>query len=87
MVAHYAIKSCVDRVGHQTVSHPPYSPDLVPQAVGDLRGSRFEDIEKMKEAVTRVLDTIMLDDFSVAFMMWLVHHKYLEVSRSNFQRD
>ena len=48
-------------MGIKTVPHPPYSPDLAP---GDfwlfpkLRGCHYETIEEMKEAVTKVIDTL-----------------------------
>ena len=61
-------------MGIKTVPHPPYSPDLAPcdfwlfpKFKKNLRGSRFETIEEMKEAVTRVMDTFTLEDFQRAF--------------------
>ena len=49
----------------KTVRHPPYSPDLArcdfwlfPQ----LRGCRYETIEEMKEAVTKVIDTLTQEE-------------------------
>ena len=59
----------------KTVPQPPYSPDLAPRdfwLFPKLRGCRYERIEKMKEAVTKVLDTLTQDDFHGAF------HKLLE---------
>ena len=54
----------------QTVPHPPYSPGLAlcdfclfPQ----LRGCRYATIEEMKEAVTKVIDTLTQEDFLKAF--------------------
>ena len=53
-------------MGIKTAPHPPYSPDL---ALWDfwlfpkLRGSRYETIEEMKEAVTKVIDTLTQEDF------------------------
>ena len=54
----------------RTVFHPPYSPDvcvkgnfwLFPKLKEKLRGCRFETIE-MKEAVTKVIDTLTQGDF------------------------
>ena len=61
-------------MGIKTVPHPPYSPDLAPcdfwlfpKFKKNLRGSRFETIEEMKEAVTRVMDMFTLEDFQRAF--------------------
>ena len=61
-------------MGIKTVRHPPYSPDLAP---GDfwlfpkLRGCRYETIEEMKEAVTKVIDTLTQEDFHEAFQKFL----------------
>ena len=53
------------KMGIKTVPHPPYSPDLAPcdfclfpKLKEKLRGCRFETIEEMKEAVTKVIDTL-----------------------------
>ena len=43
------------------VPQPPYSPDLAPCGFllfPKLTGSRYETIEEMKEAVTKVIDTL-----------------------------
>ena len=53
-------------MGIKTVTHRPYSPDL---ASCDFwlfpkpRGCRYETIEEMKEAVTKVIDTLTQEDF------------------------
>ena len=44
-----------------TVPHPPYSPDLAPCdfcLFPKLRGCRYETIEEIKEAVTKVIEDI-----------------------------
>ena len=49
-----------------TVPQPPYSPDLAPCdfcLFPKLKGCRYETIEEMKEAVTKVIDTLTQDDF------------------------
>ena len=49
-----------------TVPHPSYSPDLAPcdfWLFSKLRGCRYETIEEMKEAVTKVIDMITQEDF------------------------
>ena len=46
------------KVGIKTVRHPPYSPDLAPcdfWLIPTLRDCRYETIEEMKEAVTKVI--------------------------------
>ena len=67
------VSNYLTEMGIKTVPHPPYSPDLAPcdfwlfpKLKENLRGSRFETIEEMKEAVTRVVDTFTLKDFREA---------------------
>ena len=61
-------------MGIKTIRHPPYNTDL---ALGDfflfpkLRGCRYETIEEMKEAVTKVIDTVTQEDFHEAFQKLL----------------
>ena len=53
-------------MGIKTVPHPPYSPDLAPcnfWLFAKLTGCRYETIEEMKEAVTKVIDTPTEEDF------------------------
>ena len=53
-------------MGISTVPHRPYSPDLAPCDIclfRKLRGCRYETIEEMKEAVTKVIDTVTQEDF------------------------
>ena len=57
-------------MGINTVSYTPYSPDLAPCDLWlfpNLRRCRYERIEKMKEAVTKVTDTLTQRDFHGAF--------------------
>ena len=54
----------------KTVPQPPYSPDLAPcdfWLFPKLRVCRYETIEEMKEAVTKVIDTLTEEDFHGAF--------------------
>ena len=51
----------LSKMGIKTVSHPPYSPDLAPcdfWLFPKLRDCRYETIEEMKEAVTKVIDML-----------------------------
>ena len=53
-------------MGINTVPQPPYSADLAPcdfWLFPKLRGCRYETIEEMKEAVTKVIDTLTQEDF------------------------
>ena len=57
-------------MGIKTVPLPPYSPDLAPSDIwsfAKLRGYRYETIEEMKEAVTKIIDTLTQEDFYGAF--------------------
>ena len=53
------------RIGTMTVPQPPSSPDLAPcdfSLFHKLRGCRYETIEEMKEAVTKVIDMLTQED-------------------------
>ena len=62
-------------MGIKTVPQPPKSPGLAPCdfcLFSKLRGCRYEIIEEMKEAVTKVIDTLTQEYFHGVF------HKLLE---------
>ena len=62
------------KMGIKTVRHPPYSLDLAPcdfWLFPKLRGYRYETIEEMKEAVTKVIDTLTQEDLHGAFQKLL----------------
>ena len=57
-------------MGMRTVLQPPYSPDLAPcdfWLFPELSGCRYETIEEMKEALTKVIDMLTQEDFHGAF--------------------
>ena len=61
-------------MGIKTVPHRPYSPDLAPChfcLFPKLWGCRYETTEEMKEAVTKVSDTLTQKDFHGAFQKLL----------------
>ena len=61
-------------MGIKTVPQPPYSPDLAPCDFGlfpKLRGCRYETIESMKEAVTKIINTLTQEDFDEALQKLL----------------
>ena len=61
-------------MGIKTVPQPPYSPDLAPcdfWLFPKLRGCRYETIEELKEAVTKVIDTPTQEDLHGAFQKFL----------------
>ena len=58
------------KMGIKTVPQPPCSPDPAPcdfWLFPKLTGCRYETIEEMKEAVTKVIDTITREDFHETF--------------------
>ena len=57
-------------MGIKTIPQPPYSPDLAPCdfcLFPKLTGCRHDTIEEMKEAVTKVVDMFIQEDFDGAF--------------------
>ena len=54
-------------MGIKTLPHPLCDFRLFPK----LRGCRYETIEEMKEAVTKVIDTLTQEDFHGAFQKLL----------------
>ena len=61
-------------MGIKTVPQSPYSPDLASCDIGlfpKLRGCRYETIEEMKKAVTKVIDTLIQEVFHGAFQKLL----------------
>ena len=78
-------------MGIKTVPHPVYSPDL---AFCDfwlfhkLRGWHYETIEKLKEAVTKVIDTLTQEDFHGAFQKLLKrYNKCIAAGEDYFERN
>ena len=62
------------KMGIKTVPHPPNSSDLAPcdfWLFPKLRGCRYETTEEMKEAVTKVIDTLTQEDFHEVFQKLL----------------
>ena len=61
-------------MGIKRFPQPPYSPDLASCdfcLFPKLRGCRYETIEEMKEAVTKVIETLTQEDFHGAFQKML----------------
>ena len=77
-------------MGIKTVPQPPYSPDLVPcdfWLFPKLTGCRYVTIEEMKEAVTKVIDTLTQEDFDVAFQKFLEQYKCIAAGEDYFEGD
>ena len=81
-------------MGIKTVHQPPYSPDLAPSDFSlfpklkeNLWGSRYETNE-MKEAVTKVIDTVAQEEFHGAFQKLLErYNKCIATGRDYFEGD
>ena len=77
-------------MGIKTVPHRPYSPDLAPcdfWLFPKLRGCRYETTEEMKEAVTKVIDTLTQKDFDGAFQKLLERYKCIAARGDYFEGD
>ena len=81
--------------GIKAVPHPPYSPDLAPcdfwlfpKLKGNLRGCCYETTEEMKEAVTKVIDTLTQEDFHEAFQkLFEWYNKCIAAGGDYFEGD
>ena len=85
LVTDYLIK-----MGIKTVAHPHYSPDIAPCdfcLFPKLRGCRYETIEDLKEAVTKVTDTLTQEDFHGAFQKLLEWYKCIAATGDYFEGD
>ena len=75
------------KMGIKTVHQPPYSPDLAPCdfcLFPKLRGCRYETIEEMKEALTKVIDTLTEEDFHGVFQKLLERYNKWIVARGDY---
>ena len=60
------VKNYLTKMDIKTIPQPPYIPDIAPCdfcLFPKLRGCRYQIIEEMKEAVTKVIDTLTQEDF------------------------
>ena len=78
-------------MGIKTVFHPPYSSDLAPcdfWLFSKLRGCHYETIEEMKEAVMKVIDMLIQEDFHGAFQKLLEwYNKRIAAGGDYFEGD
>ena len=77
-------------MGIKTVPHRPYSLDVAPcdfWLFPKLRGCRYETIEEMKEAVTKVIDTLTQEEFYGAFQKLLEQYKWIAAGGDYFEGD
>ena len=78
-------------MGIKTVPHPPYSPDLAScdfWLFPKLRVCRYEITEELKEAVTKVTDTLTQEDFHGGFQKLLErYNKCIAAGGDHFEGD
>ena len=78
-------------MGIKTVALPLYSPDLAPcdfRLFSKLRGCRYERIKEMKEAGTKVMDTLTQEDFDGALKKLLEwYNKCIAAGGDYFEGD
>ena len=82
-------------MGIKIVPHRPYSPDLAPcdfclfpKPKEKLRGCCYETIEEMKEAVTKVIDMLIQDNFHGTFQKLLErYNKCIAAEGDYFEGD
>ena len=79
------------KMGIKTVRHPPYSPDLAPCdfcLFPKLTGCDYERMEEMKEAVTKVIDTLTQENFHGVFQKMLErYNKSIAAGGDYFEGD
>ena len=75
----------------KTVPQPLYSPDVAPcdfWLFPKLKGCRYETIEEMKDAVTKVIDTLTQEDFHGALQKLLErYNKCIAAGAASFEGD
>ena len=78
-------------MGIKTVPQPPNSLDLAPcdfWLFPKLRGCRYETIEEMKMAVTKVIDMLTQEEFHGAFHKLLErYNKFIAAGGDYFEVD
>ena len=75
-------------MGIKTLPQPPYSPNVAPcdfWLFPKLRGCRYETIEEMKEAVTKVIDTLTQEEFHGVFQRLLERYKCITAGGDYFE--
>ena len=79
------------KMGIKTVPPPPYSPELAPcdfWLFPKLTSCRYETIEEIKEAVTKVIATLTQEDFDGDFQKLLErYNKCIAAGGDYFEWD
>ena len=75
-------------MGIKTVPYPPHRSDFAPCdfcLFPKLKSYRYETIEEMKEAVTKIIDTLTKEDFHGAFQKLLErYNKCIAASEGDY---
>ena len=76
-------------MGIKTVFQPPFNSTLCSfWLFSKLRGCRYETIEEIKEAVTKVIDTLTQEDFHGDFQKLLeLYNKCISAGGDYFEED
>ena len=77
-------------MGILTVPHPPYSPDFAPcdfWLFPKLRGCHHETIEQMKDAVSKVIDSLTQGYIHGTFRKFLERYKCIAAGGDYFKGD
>ena len=78
------------KIDTKTVPHPSYCPDLAPCDFClflKLKSCRYETLEEMKEAVTKVIDTLTQEDFHGALQKLLERYNCIAAGGDYFEGD
>ena len=85
------VSDYLSKMGIKTAPFPLYSRDLAPcnfwlfpKIKEKLRGCRYGKIEEMKEAVTKVIDTLTQEDFHGAFQNLLKRYNKCIAVRGDY---
>ena len=91
---HQSTTDYLTKMGIKTVHHRPYSSDLAPcdfwlfpKLKKKLRGFRYETIEEMKGAVTKVIDRLTQENFPGAFQKLLERYNSIAAGGDYFEAD
>ena len=87
----FFVTEYLTKMGIKTIPHLPSSPDLAPcdfWLFPKLKGCRYGTIEEMKEAVTKVIDTLTQEDFHGTFQKLLErYNKCIAAGGDYFKGD
>ena len=85
------ITDYLTKMGINIVPQLPYCPDIAPYdfwLFPKLKGCRYERIEEMKEAVTKLIDMLTQEDFDRAFQKFLEwYNKCIAAGGDYFEGD